>query len=211
MNIDLRFVEVGYELMMLSEYVALLETNLPTIIEAEKKRIWLDLDREDDADRSSGYHLEQRLEEGVTTRFLTAAAVTGTWAIYEATVAKMASHIQRSKEVSLRMSHLKGNFLQRARRYFDDVLKLDLHPIDTDWSRLERLGNLRNVLAHANGRLWDVPEDDRRRATSWVASTPGLTIVDEEYLIVSLAFARESLSFVDDLLRELVERVRTSF
>jgi len=37
------------------------------------------------------------------------------------------------------MDHLRGNYLERARRYHDDVLKFDLHPVGTDWQRLERL------------------------------------------------------------------------
>src|SRR3990172_5312614 len=105
-RVDLRFIEIGYELMMLQQYVELLDANLRAIIETEKKRIWKDLDRGDEADRSTGWHLEQRLEEGVTTRFLTAAVVMGAWAVYEASVEKLASHIQHRKEVSLKMSQV---------------------------------------------------------------------------------------------------------
>jgi len=45
----------------------------------------------------------------------------------------------------------------------------------------------------------------------WLKNTPGLTIVDDEYLVVSLDFAREALEFVDGLLRDLVDRVRKTF
>jgi len=211
MEVDLRFVEVGYELMILSEYVKLLDANLPAIIEAEKKKIWIDLDRGEDVDRSTGHHLEDRLTEGVSTRFLTGAVIMATWAIYEATVERMADYVRDAKKVSLKMNHLRGSFLQRARRYHDDVLKFELHSTGADWQRLERLAELRHVLAHANGRLWDVPADDLRRMDPWLKNTPGLTIVDDEYLVVSLDFAREALEFVDGLLRDLVDRVRKTF
>jgi hypothetical protein len=208
---DFRFTEVEYELMMLSQYVQLLEANLPIIVEAEKTRIWQDLDANDEGDRSVGNHLEERLDEGVTTRFLTAAALVATWATYEATIQTMAAYVQHAKEVSLKMSRLRGTFLERARTYFDDVLKFDLHPVSADWSRIERLAELRHVLAHANGRLPELPPDDRPRVASWLRETQGLTIVEDEYLVVSLTFARESLAFVESLLTDLVERVRASF
>jgi len=211
MKIDLRFVEVGYELMIASEYVKLLEANLPRIHEAEKKRVWVDLDPDDEADRSVAHHLQDRLDEGVTTRFLTAAAIVATWAIYESTVQKMADHIRHAKEIGLKMSHLRGSFLQRARRYFDDVLKFDLHPVTTDWPRLEHVADLRHVLAHANGRLWDVPVDDLRRVELWLKSTAGVSVVDDEYVVVSLGFARETHDFIEALLRDLVDRVRNAF
>jgi len=38
-----------------------------------------------------------------------------------------------------------------------------------------------------------------------------LTIVDDEYLVVQLDFARETLKFVEVLLRDLVKRVRNEF
>src|SRR5207245_8307274 len=211
MEVDLRFVEVGYELMMLSQYVGLLEANLPAIIEGEKKRIWSELDPGEDADRDTGNHLEDRLKEGVSTRFLASAAIMATWAIYEATVERMADYIREAKKISLKMNHLRGNYLERARRYHDDVLKFDLHPVGTDWQRLERLAELRHILAHANGRLWDVSADTLRRVDPWLKSTPGLTIVDDEYLVVQLDFARETLKFVEVLLRDLVKRVRNEF
>ena len=43
-KVDLRFTEVGYELMMLAQYIALLESNLPAVVHAEKERVWVDLD-----------------------------------------------------------------------------------------------------------------------------------------------------------------------
>ncbi|SRR6266571_1732866 len=210
-KVDLRFTEVGYELMVLAQYITLLEANLPTVVDAEKRRVWVDLDPDDDADRQIGHHLEDRLDQGVTTRFLAGAAMIATWAIYEATVSQMADYVRDQKEVSLRMSRLKGDFLERARTYYDDVLKFDLHPLGTDWTRLQRLAELRHLIAHANGRLWDVPGEDRKRLESWIKSTAGLSIVGDEYVVVSLDFVRQSHTFVDGLLKDLVDRVRDAF
>ncbi len=210
-KVDLRFTEVGYELMVLAQYITLLEANLPTVVDAEKRRVWVDLDPDDDADRQIGHHLEDRLDQGVTTRFLAGAAMIATWAIYEATVSQMADYVRDQKEVSLRMSRLKGDFLERARTYYDDVLKFDLHPLGTDWTRLQRLAELRHLIAHANWRLWDVPGEDRKRLESWIKSTAGLSIVGDEYVVVSLDFVRQSHTFVDGLLKDLVDRVRDAF
>ena len=115
-EVDLRFVEVGYELMMLSQYVGLLEASLPAIIEAEKKRIWSELDPGEDADRNTGNHLEDRLKEGVSTRFLVSAAIMATWAIYEATVERMADYVREAKEKAPQRKSLQGLIFNQSGR-----------------------------------------------------------------------------------------------
>lgn len=207
-ELDLRFAEIGYELAVVSEYISLLEAYLPSIVEAEKRRIW---ERLGSRDPDTAHHLQDLLEQGVTTRFLAAAGLIATWAVYEAGVNSVADHVRQVKQVSLKMSDLRGDFLTRAKMYFQDVLKLELHPLATDWDRLKRLASLRNVLTHTNGRLEDIHEDERRRIQSWTGAATGVEILDEEYVVVSLAFVSDSWKFLDRLLNELTERVRKQF
>lgn len=211
MRIDLRFTEIGYELMVLKQYVDLVDAHMPAVLEAERARIWADLNTDDEGDRSTGWHLEDLLDQGVTTRFLTAAAVIGGWATYESAVDKLGAYVRHRKEISLRLSQLKGDFLTRARTYFDDVLKVDLHPLDADWDHLEHLQALRNLLAHGNGVVSEIRPDVLKKHEKWLRSTPGLAVVNNEYVVVSMSFAKSSVGFVDGLVAELTDRVRKHF
>jgi hypothetical protein len=211
MQFDLRFVDAGYELMMLRQFEAIVRSHLPALVSAEKARVWEDLDRDDDADRNVGHHLEDRLDEGVTTRFITGAIVVATWAVYESTVKLLADHVRGARDVKLKLSDLNGTFPEKSRKYFGEVLRTDLHPIGTDWERLERLAQLRHILAHANGRIGDVPISDWNRVKQWVQATRGISVVDDDYIVLSVEFVADARSFVDHLLRELVDRVRRDF
>lgn len=215
MKIDMRFVDAAYELMILAEYLKLLEAETPEIIERGKDRIRLtEHDTDDEVNYSIISHLEYRLEEGIMTRFLPASVVTASWAIYEAAVKEVAEWLRTEKQIPAmddKSLKLRGGMLKRARKYYTDFLNLELHPAGTDWGRLEHIAELRHVLAHANGALRDVRDKvDRDRLRSQIRATPGLTIEDG-YILVSLTFASDSRQFIDGLLRELVERVRSTF
>lgn len=212
MIIDLRFVDAGYELLILGEYLKLLEADTPEIITRGRERIQrTQHDSDEEVNHSIMSHLEDRLHDGTLTRFLPAGVVLASWAIYEATVKEIADYLSAEKQLGLRMSGGRGGLLKQVRKYFKDSLGFELHPRGTDWERLERLSTLRNVLAHANGSLRDVrSKADRDRLRVWVGSTPGLSL-EGHYILVSLAFAAESLRFVENLVSELTERVRMSF
>jgi hypothetical protein len=212
---DLRFVDSGYELMILAEYLRLLEAETAEVIERGRERIRrTEHDTDEEVNRSIVSHLEYRLEEGIMTRFLPASVVMASWAIYEATLKEVADWLAADKGIASidDASHkLRGGQLKRARKYYKDFLNVELHPTGTDWRRLERLAELRHVLAHANGSLRDVRKKaDRDHLRSWVRETPGLSIEDR-YILVSLTFASESLRFINGLVEELVERVRETF
>ena len=163
MKFDIRFVDAGYELLILAEYVKLLEAETPAIIQRGTERIRRTRhDSDDEVDHSIASHLEYRLEEGIMTRFLPASVVLASWAIYEAAVKEIAEWLRAEKNIPSmddRSLGLRGGLQARARKYFEDHLNVELHPQGIDWTRLERLAELRHVLAHANGSLRDVRKD----------------------------------------------------
>jgi hypothetical protein len=208
---DFRFVEAGYERMIIEQYVALVEAHLPTIENEERARIWANVDHSDELERDIAHRLEDLIDDGVSTRFLLGASIVACWALYEATVLEIASYVQSKRGLALRVSSLRGNFLERARTYFDDVLKFPLHQPTTDWKRLEKLANLRHFLAHANGDLRSINPSLRSEFLSWANGVDGLSIVNDQYLVIRAPFAKETLLFLKSLLDELVDRTRASF
>ena len=197
--------------MVLEECLAVLKAGLPSIVRTGRARIQKEYDENAEEGASIGAHLEYLLEEGVTTRFLTAATILAVWALYEAAVAELAQYVREQQKLSLRLRDIRGGFLDQARRYFADVLKVPLHPAAADWSRLSRIGQLRNVLAHTNGTLRDLSDQRRKDVESLVKSIPGVAIVNDEYLVVSIGTAENALAFVKLILSDLVDRVRKAY
>ena len=190
----------------LDSYIQILEVELPRVIEQERKRLWKNVEPGDEQQIHYAEIAEYQLDEGITTRLLTGTALIATWATYESVVKRTAKRIQQSKNLRLKLRDIKGSFPESARIYFEDVLQFNLHPPGTDWNRLSIIYGLRNVLAHANGLLEDVPENDRKKIEEWVAAFDGLKIADG-YLIISIEFVRRVFNFTSELLSTLGTRV----
>jgi hypothetical protein len=142
-EVDWRFVEIPYEVMLLGEYLSLLEDNLAGIEQAEIKRIRkLHPDWDDEADRAVASHLESLVKDGVTTRFLAASALVATWAVLEANSVRLANYARSERGLSIALNDLRGGFLDRLEKYFADVLHLPFVTAPAVLGRLARLALL---------------------------------------------------------------------
>lgn len=203
---DPRFVELSYELSVLSNYLDLITGHLPRITAEEERRVW---DEHSDTPDLAA-QLAAQVTDGITTRFFAGSVVAALWAIYEAGVSQLAAYIATSKGIDLPLSALRGSFLDRAQKYFSHVLRFDLHPVTTDWSRLKGLQVIRNVVAHGNGRLASINNDARKKLVDIASQDPTVRITDG-YLVVSLAFAKTAFQFIETLLSDLKARVQKEY
>lgn len=212
---DLYFLEIESELSALSDQLNLVKTTLPDIVEAERKRLHKEYASDNDLWLAEGTYLEEALNQGATTRFITAGLIIASWAAYEAAVNTLAGYVAKKVEASLRMRDLKReDFLSQACKYFEGVLHFPLHPEETDWERLEHIAGLRHALAHANGLLADLKPNLRKKLEPWVEQTKGLEIAENlghECIVVSPQFAEEALRMLSGLVKELIGRVREKF
>lgn len=155
MPIDFRYVEIEHELWALAQ---MLEVTEPTIerlareaessaIEHLKKNGLED----DEAEWDLAMQEVAEIRDYVLPRFMRASFVVSLWACFEAGVDVVARTRAAETGSPVRLGHLRGDFFERARRYFDGWLRL---PLEVDHARYERLVDLyaiRNALAHANG------------------------------------------------------------
>ena len=214
--VDFRFTDVPYDMMLLRQHVLLLQRQHEAIVEEEVKQLWKHVDGiSDDEERqfagSDATHLEDRLRAGVTTRYLGLSAIVAIWANYEAGIKEAATYVAKNREIILKMSDLRGSFLEQAYRYYADVLKLDLHSENTDVSRLQEFSAIRNAVAHTNGRISDLSEGKRAAIEQIVKRNSGVRIEESDWLVVSYQYVLETLNLADSLLEGLFDRVKRAF
>src|SRR5437773_2031343 len=137
-RMDLRFVGMSLELIVLEEYLDIIDNQLPDLIKRERDKIWDEIDPENRDSEEAASFRQHYLDEGISIRFLTAAALMGVWAEYEAGVVRLAEYLRSARGLRLEISHLRGGFLEAASRYYEDVLRFPLHASGTDWDRLDR-------------------------------------------------------------------------
>ena len=213
--------QVDVELGILKEYLDLLDEQLLPLMRLHRATIWKRLpDGLDASNNLDDYYAEQgalwsleHLDEGISIRFLTAASVLAMWADYEAIITKIAEMVRQDRAPAAEAFEPRSAFVERAKEYFKDTLKMPLHQPDMDWPRLHRLNDIRNAFAHANGRLESIPPKKRTFLTRFAQESPASLIVrpsllgDGEYLIATREYARSELAFIGGLLSELIGRM----
>ena len=205
-TLDFRLLEVSMELSTLEKHLELIENQIErgqeearSIMEAET----LELESDDEAEWSIlgqeyYYQVDFMLPRVLRNPFLVSL-----FAVYESAVTEIANLIQRKKGVGISIDDLKGDLLRRSKKYYAQVLQFELSLDNDSWQRLMLLSDLRNAIAHTNGRVDMVSKRTRER----ILKSEG---VREEvgWLVVEGAFLKETFAFVKIDLEGLVERYK---
>lgn len=210
MRIDLRFVDLEQEVHVQRDYITMLATHLPAIVETERARIQALYDSLPPDECFGLAFVERELDEGIPTRAFVAASIIGLWATYETSVGDVADIARGRLDVKLELDDLRGNFLERARRYFRDVLRFELHTASADWPVLCDLAEVRNIFAHAAGRVRHRSKDKRERLLQLTRRHPGLAVHDD-ILVADTTAATHFHAVVARSLTDLFARARAHF
>lgn len=210
MKIDLRFVEFERELQIHGDYIEMLETHLPAIVEAERKRLYDAYADSAPEERGGLDFLEDDLNQGIVTRSFVLASLVGIWATYESSVTAVADVGRKSAGVHLRVDDLRGNLLERALRYFDEVLKFQLHTVEADVRVLRDLAVVRNIFAHTSGFVRKLSDRRMTELKQVVARNPGIQVVND-VLVAKPNAAKRFHDSVESLLLDLFRRARKAF
>jgi hypothetical protein len=152
-------------------------------------------------------------ETGFVTRHLTGGTLIAICATYESSILTLKFDVEDFQKLPhddwSQNKKFRGSFPEGARKYFERVLGVSLHPAGTDWGRLAQLYTLRNAMAHVNGYLPHAKKKPREQIETWANSTPGLSI-ERDYLVISLQFTALN-QFIKTLLEELITRVKAHY
>ncbi|MDP2277082.1 MAG: hypothetical protein Q8K51_02555 [Nitrospirota bacterium] len=129
-NIDLRFVEVLYELNATERYISIFESQLPGIVKQEEKKAY-DRIREEHLNINDGEAdiIRQELydlTDNVLPRFFRNAILVTLWSIFESAIITIAKELQAARSKALGIDDLKGDFLERTKKYFHHVVNFPL-------------------------------------------------------------------------------------
>ncbi len=125
------------------------------------------------------------------------------FAVYETTVLEIAILIQKKQNVRISINDLKGDVLERAKKYYSEVLQFELSKTNISWERLSLLSDLRNVIAHTNGRIDTIADSKRERLLKSKGVYDWL-----DFVLVDEAFLKETYTLVKDEIEALMERYK---
>lgn len=212
-NIDLRFVDVLYELNAVEQYITSFESQLPDIIKQEEEKTYNRIrekqltinDGETDIIRQEFYDLT----ENVLPRYFRNAILVTLWSIFESAIIDIAKALQSEHKKALSIDDLKGDFLERTKKYFLHIVNFPLNVSGREWQRINMLKVLRNAIAHSNGRLENITKDkDKKEIQKWEKENIGLTVEMMGNIMFSRAFVEEIFFCVNSFLSRLIDDVK---
>ena len=210
---DFRLGEVSGELDTLEKHLELIEEEIKrgeevakAELDANVRELYLN-ERElslDEKDEEHYYRGEYYYQiDFVLPRVLRGPYLVALFAVYETAVTEVASHIQKKRGGQISLDDIKGDLLSRAKKYYKHVLQFELSSNNKSWERLTVLADLRNAIAHTNGRLDRIRVGTREK----ILKIDG--VKDEVgFVIISEAFLRETFTLMKDDLEDLVARYK---
>lgn len=202
---DFRVLEVQSELYALEDHLKIIETQmnrtqrkerlkLDTLIKAER------LSSEDPEWHQAINDYTERIEF-LLPRFFRGPFLVSLYAVYESAVTEIAALMQKKLSLGISIKDIKGDFLERSKKYYKHILKFDLYSESDTWQRINMLAELRNAFAHVNGRVEMLNQKSRKKIKNWgkqklgIMSYSGYIVCDAK--IVSQIFKAVSVSLKD--------------
>lgn len=210
-NVDFRLLDVSLELYVLEDHYELIEKQISRLSHGEKAaldeyRKKENLTPEDPEWDFAGQKCDRKVEF-LLPRFFWGPFIVSLYAVLETSVIEIARLIQQSQKQGITINDLRGDFLERAKKYYKHVLKFELCSDDNAWQRIKILAEVRHVIAHANDRLDMLNENTKRRIKALEKQNLGISSY-YNYLLLDSYFAKETFSKVRSLLESLVERYK---
>jgi len=214
LNTDLSFpgIGFGYASAALASYLDVLKDQLGLVTQKYRERAERELERQE-AElhelqyRDRLFQIDDAVEKHIP-QYLYNSAVVAIWGLFESFLDDLATWVARREKSTVHLDHLKGGFPGRVERFFEGVIRFPLPWTPDQRQRLRHLQELRNLIAHRNGRLSDLTEEKVRRARELVGRLSGVSIggstvsVSEDYVADASSLVFDVVGGLNDALAE---------
>ncbi len=209
-KIDSRLLDASIELDALEEHLQLIESQMAQIRETARNKTETYIRKEglcpDDPEWQSAWqYYDYRIDS--LPIFFRGTFLVVLYAAYESIVNEIARLIQDKQSQKKKINDLKGDFLERAKKYYKHILKFDLYSDEKVWQQVRMLSTLRNAFAHANGRLDMLTPKPRRIIQNWTKQKRGIS-TDYGYIICEANIVADIFGAVRSSLKDLIERYK---
>lgn len=131
------------------------------------------------------------------------------YAVYETAVSEIAENIKKQKMIDISINDLRvrGGFLNKAKKYFNDFLPFQLCDIEGTWNRITMLSEIRNAIAHTNGRIEMLNKGTKQKIINWEKQKLGISLMNG-FIVVEEVFLKDTFNSVSSSLNDLIKRYR---
>lgn len=204
-------LEIDLELSALNYYLDLLEEQIKKRVHREElefrtKITELKLTHDDPEWHDEKYQSDY-IVEFLLPRLFRGPFLVSLYAVFESAVIEIARLIKKQKRIDPDINELKvrGGFVVKAKQYFKDVIQFPLCSNAGASERITMLLELRNAIAHANGRIEMLKPRTRENIKTWEKQKIGISVMGG-FVVFGESFLRDTLSLVHASLNDLIRR-----
>lgn len=195
----------------LENYLKVLEKSLYYHQQQYPKRIKAKLKEEgseyNDLELDFAFQKIDAIVEDIFPRTFRNSFIVVLWATFESTIKEVANYLYKNTETKLKMSDIRGNFLERVEKYFDYVVNVSLKLSQEARLKLKNLYTLRNVIVHGNGVLENLEQKTQNKLQEWEKQFGEFEIKSGK-IIFKKEYLKESYDLVNEITSELIKRVK---
>lgn len=213
LNIDLGFpgISFGYESWALESYLAVLDEQISHAQAQYRLRAERELEKEKDNLDHHEYGAKlteiDEIADNQIPRFFRIGALIPIWGLFESFLTDFAVYVGQRDKAGIGFRDVRANnFRSQIEKYFEGVLRIQLPWSVQERERLGQLQELRNFIAHRNGRLMDLPPEKEREIRALVAKIPGV-VIESSTVAVSPAYISEAAALVFALVGRLSQQL----
>ena len=211
-NVDFRLFDVSMELYALEEHYKLIEKQILHLNQIEKKALAEYREKEnlipEDADWDIARQEFDHKVEFLLPRFFWGPFIVSLYAVFETSVMEIAILMQKNMNQGIAINDLRGDFLEKAKKYYKYILNFELYNNENHWQHIRFLTDIRHAIAHANGRMDRLKGKIKKKIIKLEKQNIGVSTY-YNYALVDSHFSWKAFSAVKSILEDLVDRYKT--
>ena len=211
-DLDFRLLDVSLELYALEEYLDTMEKQIDHIAASEKLNLEAAIRNQKITPDDPEWHFEHQGYDNrvdfLLPRFFRGPFLVSLYAVYEASVTEIARLLQKGQCLGISIDDLRGDdFLDRAKKYYKHILNFEVCADNSAWQQIKMLSEVRNAIAHTNGRIEMLREKAKKNILNWEKKRIGID-TNGGYIVVDRGFVERTFSKVQSSLKDLVQRYK---
>ncbi len=215
-----RLIQIRTELLFFKRYFHRLTELIPEIVSEEFQEnrlgdfIRVYTPKQDQGLLGLIQSLQARREiiEQDVNRFFLCSQVPILYAILEAGIYDIAKILRYRLDIGLGIRDIRGDSLERARKYFEHVLHFPLQVDSKSWERIRILVTVRHFIVHNNGRLELLEEESRKKIERIAEKKIGVSIGHRpKVVVIEPHFLSETTSVVEKTFDNLAGRILQTY
>jgi hypothetical protein len=128
------------------------------------------------------------------------------YTVFEKYMFDIAAFCQEIDEKKISAKDLNGKgYIDQCRRYFQNVIELDLTNLQTEWYKIKKYQTIRNLIAHKDSKIYDIDSDLER----FIEATDGISyhMSDTSISIDSNEFIKNFTKTAQDYINKLTQEI----